>query len=304
MPPRPSFTLRAAVTGAAGFVGRALMPRLAPEAMAIHLGAADWQDQVALANFRGVTVFHLAARVHRSIGAEAAYVRDNVEKTRVLAATAASGGARRFVFLSSIKVNGEETWARPFGPDDAEAPADAYARSKWAAERVLRDISRSSALPVTIVRSPLIVGPGVRGNLASLVRLADTPWPLPFAAVDNRRTLVHVDDLASLLCLCASLSEAEGRTFLAGDPIPVSTPRLVATLRSALGRPTRLTRVDPTVLEMAAALVGKRATVRRLTRSLEIDISATRRDLGWASAVSLEEGITGMIRAYRMAPSH
>jgi nucleoside-diphosphate-sugar epimerase len=291
--------LDAIVSGASGFVGRALAARVGKQCRALRLGGEDWQKEIEGAALRGATVFHLAARVHHAHDSDAEFERDNVRKTVVLAEAAAANGARRLVFLSSIKVNGEETHDRPFGPGDREAPADAYARSKWAAERALHDIARRTKLSVAIVRSPLVIGDGAGGNLRALMSLADTPWPLPFGALDNRRSFVHVDDLARLLCLCGIHPHADGRVFFAGDPDSVSTARLVSTLRHALGRPARLVALDPRMLVALAALSGQSRRIRPLTRSLEVDASQTERDLGWRPAVPMDDGIAAMARAFR-----
>ena len=289
----------AIVSGASGFVGRALAACVGNQCRALRLGGEDWRRQIEGACLRGAIVFHLAARVHHTHGPDAEFERDNVRKTVALAEAAAANGARRLVFLSSIKVNGEETHDRPFGPGDREAPEDAYARSKWAAEQALQDIARRSQLSVAIVRSPLVIGNGAGGNLRALMKLADTSWPLPFGALDNRRTFVHVDDLARLLCLCGTRPHADGRVFFAGDPDSVSTARLVRILRHALGRPARLAPLDPRVLEGLAALCGQSRRIRPLTRSLEVDASQTERDLGWRPAVPMDDGIAAMARAFR-----
>jgi nucleoside-diphosphate-sugar epimerase len=293
---------RAVVTGATGLVGRSLVARLARPSTALSFGADDWRERLARTDLRDATVFHLAARVHRpNDHDDAAYERDNAGKTVALAEAAARAGARRIVFLSSVKVNGEESGARPVRADDAPAPLDAYARSKWAAERELARIAAKSGLAVVIVRAPLVFGAAAAGNLGALLRLADTPWPLPFAALHNRRSFVHVDDLARLLVACAVLPDSAGSTFLAAHRDPFSTARLVTLLREALGRPSRLFAFPPRALEMAAALAGQGAAARRLTRSLEVDSSATERALGWRAEVSIEEAAREIVNAYREA---
>lgn len=292
--------MKAIVTGASGFVGAALARRLGGCAR-IALASDAWREEVARAGFRDATVFHLAARAHRADGDEAAFRHDNVEKSAALAEAAAAGGASRFVFLSTIKVNGEETASAPFRASDAPAPADAYARSKWAAEQALGEIAARTGLALVVIRSPLVVGAGVRGNLRRLMELADTPWPLPFASLRNRRTLVQVDDLAELLLLAGRSAHAGGRLFLAGAPESVSTAVLVRTLREALGRPARLVPAPARALEALAALGGFGEGIRRLTRSLEVDSSQARRDLGWAPAATPEEGIRRMALAFRAA---
>ena len=289
------------MTGASGFVGRVLLARQVPGATALALKVDDWRERIAATTWRGATVYHLAARAHRGDDSDEAFERDNVDKTVALAQAAASGGAQRLIFLSTIKVNGEETGERAFRPGDPPVPCDAYARSKAQAELRLAEIAKGTGLATTVVRSPLVVGAGAKGNLEALMRLADGPWPLPFADLGNRRTLIDVEDLAALLVACATAPQAAGRTYFAGDPQPVSTAGLVAAIRRALDRPPRMFRMPSAALELAAALAGQRRRIRRLTRSLEVDVSETLRELPWRPCVPMEEGIARMARAYRAA---
>ena len=292
---------RVIVTGASGFVGRALGASLARPFERLALGAEDWRARLEAQDFRSAVVFHLAARVHRAGDAdEAAYERDNVAKTRELALRAAASGARRLVFLSSVKVHGEETRGKPFRRDDAPDPRDAYARSKWAAEQALAAIAAPGPLEVVVVRSPLVYGGGAGGNLRALLRLADSPWPLPFAAIANRRSFVHVGDLARLLVACAATPAARGRTYLAANPRSTpSTPAIVASMRAALGRPARLVPVTPALLEAAAGIAGAGERMRRLTRSLEVDAAPAEAELGWRADVPFEPAVREMAAAYR-----
>jgi nucleoside-diphosphate-sugar epimerase len=290
--------LRAIVTGASGFVGRALVARC-PSAESISLGREGWPERIAATAWRDATVFHLAARVHEPHGDEGAFDHDNVEKTIQLAEAAASSGARRFVFLSSIKVNGDETRARPFVPADTPAPANAYARSKWKAELALHDISRRFGIPLVVIRAPLVVGAGAGGNLRALMRVASSRWPLPFGAVRNRRTLVDVRDLASLLLAAGDIPLEAPRLYFAGDPDPVSTPQIIGAIRAAWSRPAGLLRINKAVLESLAAIGGRGAQMRRLTRSLELDVSDTLRDLAWRPSTSIEASLARMAVAYR-----
>ena len=290
---------RAVVTGASGFVGSALLRQLPAEVAKLSLAADDWRQRIAATSWRGATVFHLAAHVHRrGAGDEAGYQRDNVDKTRALAEAAARGGARRLVFASSIKVNGEGTAGRPFTAADAPRPQDAYGRSKLAAERMLQGLAGKEALEVVVLRLPLVYGPGARGNLAAFLRLCDTPWPLPFGALRNRRSFVDVEDVAALLVHAAAHGNAAGRTFLVAHPDPVSTARLAETVRSALGRPRRLLPVPPAWLRAAARLTGTSHAMERLTGDLEIDASDLERDLGWRAGIGLEASVGAMVAAY------
>jgi nucleoside-diphosphate-sugar epimerase len=292
----PVLLERSLVSGAGGFVGSALVAHLSVTQSRLRMGSPDWMDQLGATDFRDATVFHLAARVHGDDNDDPAFLHDNVDKTLALARAARRGGARRFVFLSSVKVNGEESGARPFGRGDAPAPKDAYARSKAQAEAGLAAID---GLDVVVVRSPLVYGANVKGNLLALLRLADSPWPLPFAALDNRRSFVHVDDLARLLIDCATHTQAVGKMYFAAHERSISTRELVTGIRAALSRRARLFAVSPSVLEGLAGLAGQRERMARLTRSLEADSSDAARELGWTAQVGFETALDDMVGAYR-----
>ena len=289
---------RYVVTGASGFVGRRLTARMEGTRTEIALAPDDWQRRIDACDFTGAIVIHLAARAHRS-GSATDFTRDNVEKTRALAQAAARGGARRLVFLSSIKVNGEVTSSHPFTASDAPAPEDAYGRSKRDAELALAEVSSATGLDTVVVRCPLVFGAPAKGNLATLLRICDSPLPLPFASVRNRRSFIALDDLCDALLRCASVEAARGRTYLVAHREPVSTPRLITLVRAALRRPARLFAVPPALLEAAAMAIGMGGTMKRLTRSLEADASLAEADLGWTARVDLESAIAGMVRAYR-----
>ena len=287
------------VTGSTGFVGRALAARLGPFE-SLHFGGPDWQSQLASADLRDATVFHLAARVHEADATPEQFEADNVAKTVALAEASAAKGARRLVFLSTVKVNGEETSDRPFTARDTPRPQGPYGESKWRAEQAL---AATPGLAWAIVRSPLVYGPRASGNLRELLRVADSPWPLPFACLENRRSFVHADDLARLLIECASHPAAVGGTFMAAHAEPVSTARLLAALREALSRSRRLFCMPAGMLDIAARMAGVGEKMARLTRSLEVDPSATRGALGWSAAVGIEEAIREMAREHLEAQS-
>ena len=296
---------RVVVTGATGFVGRALCARLAASVDTLRFGVADWRQRLDAASLEGATIFHLAGRAHaHDIRNDAAFLEDNADKTRALAQAAAREGARRLVFLSSIKVYGEESPGRAFRTDDVPAPRDAYARSKWAAEQALTQVAAATGLQATIVRSPLVYGPDPRANLAALLRLADTPWPLPFGTLFALRSFVHVDDLARLLVACAEQPQAVGRTYIAAHRQGVSTATLVTLMRRALGRPARLFALPPGVLEAGAALLGQGERARRLTRELQCDPSASERELHWVAGVPIDQAIEEMVRDHSARDRH
>lgn len=278
------------LTGASGFVGAAVAARLRG-CQTLSLGQLAWQEALGSASFRGKVVIHLAGRAHDPTATAVQFALDNVEKTTRLAQAAASGGAARFVFLSTIKIHGEETFGEPFRPGSGAAPKDSYSRSKWLAEEAVREIATRAGMPWVVVRAPLVYGRQARGNFRALARIANTPLWLPLAAIRNRRSLVHVDDLADALVLAAMKEEASGRVFLAAHPEAVSTAQLVTAMRAVLGRPPRLLAVGPSLLEGLAALAGRQRAMLRLTRSLEADSSDLQRMLGWVPQHSLERGL-------------
>jgi UDP-glucose 4-epimerase len=287
------------VTGSHGFIGSALAARLPASVQALSFGAGDWERNLAATRFSGAVVFHLAARVHGRAQEEAPYLHDNRDKTAALARAAAAGGARRLVLASSVKAMGEETPGAPLRIEDEPRPRDAYGRSKLAAERALVEAARGSGLEWSIVRAPLVLGPGARANLRALLRLCDSPWPLPFGAVDNRRSFVHVDDLVRLLLACGERPQAAGRTYLAAHREPFSTRALIAAVRAALGRAERLFAMPAAWVERLAALAGRGAELLPLTRSLEVDPSAAERELEWRAEIGLQPAVESMVAAYR-----
>ena len=245
---------------------------------------------------------HLAARVHvmREDAADPAeaFRRVNVLGTERLARCAAAAGVRRLVYVSSVKVNGEETHGSPFTEQDAPAPQDAYGRSKWDAEQALQGMTRETGLEVAIVRPPLVYGPGVGGNFLRLLRLVDRGLPLPFGAVDNRRSLIGVWNLCRLLELCISHADAAGEIFLAADGEDISTPALVRHLAQGLGKKPRLLPVPPRLLRLAGAMPGLGGVVQRLTGSLRVDAGKAASRLGWRPVVPVAEGLTRTARWY------
>jgi nucleoside-diphosphate-sugar epimerase len=313
---------RVLVTGASGFVGRAIVTRLVADQRYVvriatrrplvdlpaqieqetigDLGTAtDWR--AALANVD--VVVHAAARVHvmreRVADPQLAFRHANVEGTTRLAHAAVEAGVQRLVFLSSIKVNGETTLpGRAFRADDPPAPADPYAISKREAEDALRDVARTTGLQVVIVRAPLVYGPGVKANFASLMRLVRRGVPLPLGAIDNRRTLVALDNLVDLVVTCVEHPAAANQTFLAGDGEDLSTTELLRRLGLALGRPARLIAVPASWIELVASALGRRAIADRLCGSLQVDISKATDVLGWHPPLSVDAGLSRAAEAF------
>jgi len=290
---------RVVVTGASGFVGSALRPRLPASVNTLAFGAPDWEPRLASCHLEDATSFHLAGRAHAFDGDESAFERDNAFKSRALAQAAVREGARRIVFLSTIKVYGEQSGDRAFTPEDPANPQDAYARSKLAAEEALTQVARDSSLEVTIVRSPLVYGPGARANLEALLQLADSPWPLPFASLVAPRSFVHVDDLARVLVAAAESPMAKGKTYIAVHREGATTRSVVASMRRHLGRPTRLWPMSPAMLEGLATIAGQRARALRLTRPLLGDPTTAERELGWSARVSIDDAVEELVRDYR-----
>lgn len=292
----------ALVTGAAGFVGRALCAELISSGGRVRAALrtpaaiegvepcavgdiADARWEPALEGI-GV-VFHLAATVH-SRGTEAGYQSVNVEATERLARAAARVGVRRLVFASTIKVNGEATApGAVFRAGDPPHPQDAYARSKWRAEQALRRVAGETGLEVVVVRPPLVYGPGVRANFLRLLKLVDSGLPLPFASIRNRRSLLFVGNLAALLARCASASGCAGKTLLAADGDDLGTPELVRRIGEALGRSARL-------LPFPVALLPS-----KVRESLAVDITDTRAAVEWQPPYAVEEGLRATARWFR-----
>lgn len=308
--------MKVAVTGATGFVGQALCSQLLAHDHAVvpvvrH--ASGLAGEVIVGNIEGVTdwqpalsgceaVVHLAARVHvmddTAQNPLALYRATNTDATLNLARQAAQTGVKRFIFISTIKVNGEGR-DTPYRETDAPAPEDAYAISKWEAEQGLRQIAQETGLEVVILRPPLVYGPGVKANFQRLIQIVNRGWPLPLGAIRNRRSLLYLGNFVDAIRLCVEHPSAAGQTFLLDDGKPVSTPELIRAVARALERPAHLLAVPVWMLEAAGTLLGKRAAVARLTGSLFVDGSAIRSCLGWTPPYSMEEGMAATVASFK-----
>jgi nucleoside-diphosphate-sugar epimerase len=314
--------MRVLVTGASGFVGAVLCRGLVARGHAVRAavrsagspGAAPPElQQVVIpdiaaefdrrALLEGIdAVVHLAAIAHRSAGSEAELRRVNVDGT-VQLAEAAAGFVRRFVFLSSVKVHGEDSGGGAYGEADALRPEDSYGRSKLETERALTGIADRSGMELVLIRPPLVYGPGVKANFLRLLGWVDSGLPLPFASVHNRRSLIYLGNLVDAIALCTEHPAARG-PFLVSDVETVATPDLVSRIARALGRPARLLPAPPALLRAVATIAGRRGEIRRLIGNLVVDPSRARRVLDWRPPCALDEGLAETARWFKSARGH
>jgi nucleoside-diphosphate-sugar epimerase len=302
------------VTGANGFVGKALCEALSrryevrgairklgegcsldvTEVVPGSLSADfDWTDALV-----GVSVVvHCAARVHvmneKTANPLTEFRRDNVDGALRLGRQAAEAGVRRFVFVSSIKVNGEHSRpGQPFTAEQLPAPVDPYGASKCEAEARLHELANETGIDVVIVRPPLVYGPGVKANFLAMMRWLQRGVPLPLGGVnENRRSLVFIDNLVELIVTCIDHPAAANQTFLVSDGEDLSTAELLRRMAAALGRPVRLIPVPAGLITLGAKLIGCKGIAERLCGSLQVDIGKTRELLGWMPPVSVDEGL-------------
>lgn len=303
------------VTGATGFVGSALVRRLAEkmpvraaarsrEALdRLHLSGGCFPGDLSSAQDWGPAMdgvdclIHCAARVHvmaeDALDPLAEFRRVNVDGTMQLARQAAASGIRRFIFISSIKVNGEHTLKnQAFFADQLPAPLDPYGVSKREAEDGLRALAKETGMEVVIIRPPLVYGPGVKANFRAMMKALWRGLPLPLGSVvENRRSLVALDNLVDLIVTCIDHPAAANQTFLVSDGEDLSTAGLLQRMGDALGRPARLIPVPPMLLMVGAKIIGRSGVAQRLCGSLQVDISKTRELLDWSPPVSVGEAL-------------
>ena len=306
------------VTGANGFVGRVVSEEAAFRGCAVRPVVRDARHVAALPGdvtvvpdllraadhrtlFSGAdAVIHLAARVHVMKETASDPLTEfrlvNVQVTEAIARAAAAHGTKRFVYVSSIKVNGEETSGRGFRPDDPAAPQDAYGISKWEAERALKRIATDTGLEVTIIRPPLVYGPRVGGNFLRLLKLVARRVPLPFGGIPNHRSMIYNRNLAHALLACALHPKAAGKTFLVSDGEDLSIGELIRRMANALGTTARLLPVPPAIIDFAGRFTGMSGEIRRLTSSLTVDDTLTRAELEWAPPFAVDDGLAETAR--------
>jgi nucleoside-diphosphate-sugar epimerase len=286
--------MRVVVTGASGFIGKAVVPALRARGHAVTAldraaigdiaGQVNWHTHLAGAD----AVVHLAALAHARGMDEVRLRAINVDATLALGRAAAAAGAK-MLFMSTVKALGEETPGPAFDDASPLAPRDAYARAKAEAEAALQTVS---GLVVTVLRPPLVYGPGVQANFLALLRMVAHRWPLPFASIHNRRSLLGVGNLANAAVRCLESPVAAGKTYAVTDGAPLSTPALCGAIAAAFGVPAKLFAFPPALLEVAPPL-------RKLTRSLVIDDGAIRRELGWTPPFALADELRRTVEWFR-----
>ncbi|MGA9666655.1 MAG: SDR family oxidoreductase [Gallionella sp.] len=309
------------VTGASGFIGRQLCGELLRRGNRVRAAVRapcrlpEGVEQVTVGSMDEATywsaalrdidiVFHLAAKIDaakdHAADPLAEFLKVNLLGTANLAQQAAAAGIRRLVYVSSIKVNGEQTRnGQSFSEQDMAAPRDPYGISKWQAEQALRHIARMTGLQVVIVRPPLVYGPGVKGNFFRLMAAIDRGVPLPLAGAHNLRSMMYAGNLVDALIACASHPAAAGRTYLVSDGEDVTTAKLAEDIARALGRGSRSFYFPPGLLHALAIVLGRKEQADRLFASLQVSNQKIRGDLGWAPPYSMEQGLCATADWYR-----
>ena len=295
------------ITGATGFIGRRLCQAADDKGLRVRMALRrdDGQGGVVVGDLGSDTdwssalegvdaIVHLAARVHvmdeEAEDPLAEFRKVNVDGTLNLARQAAEAGVKQFVFISSIGVNGNQS-VRQFTADDPPNPVEPYAVSKLEAEEGLRQVEKETGLEVAVIRPTLVYGPNAPGNFGRLVRLVQKGFPLPLGLVNNKRSLVALDNLVDLILTCVHHPAAAGETFLVSDGEDLSTPELIRKIARAMGKKPRFVPVPLAMLRLGGRIMGKSAEVERLVGSLQVDIGHTCETLGWKPVVSADEAI-------------
>ena len=308
------------VTGATGFIGtrlsktlaesghevrntaRSLAPNVSTtgELITCDLESADNLDHLTTGCY---AIVHLAGRAHvmsdDPATSELLYVSANIDVTRKLAQSASRTGVKRMILMSSVKVNGESTTIdTPFTSQDAPNPQDPYGRSKTQAEQALWDVTSTSELEGIVIRPPLVYGPGVRANFASLIGIVNRGIPLPLGSIHNKRSFVSIDNLIDCIATALQSSNAAGQTFLVSDGNDLSTPELIRSIASALHKSPMLIPFPPALLKLAATTAGKRGAYDRLCGSLTVDIALTKQNLSWTPPFTVQDSLQRTVDAF------
>lgn len=310
------------VTGANGFIGRALCKKMLADGWQVRVAVRGATQMTALPSrvegmqvgdigpdtdwskaLNGVdAVVHLAARVHvmddSASDSLVAFRWVNVKGTERLAQQALAANVRRFFFMSSVKANGEER-AQPYTERDLPMPLDPYGISKWEAEQKLHKVAKETGMELVVLRPPLVYGPGVKANFLRLLKVVDRGIPLPLANVNNRRSLIYLENLLDALVTCITHPKAAGQNFLVSDNMDLSTPELIRLMVEAMGRKARLFSFPPRMLKIIGKITGRSSEIHRLIESLCVDSSKIRTMLGWNPPYTPEEGIRKTVLWYK-----
>lgn len=305
------------VTGATGFVGKALCQELIRQGHSVRAAtrqADDDVNSVVVGNIDEKTdwtqalknvgiVIHLAARVHvmhdTALDPLNEFRRVNTAGTENLARAAAAAGVKRLVYVSSIKVNGEATGDKIFTEAAPPCPQDPYGISKFEAEQVLKKVSQETGLEIVVIRPPLIYGAGVKGNFAQMLRFLSKGIPLPLSLIKNQRSLLYLGNLVDALIACATHPNAVGQTYLVSDGEDIATPDLLRELGIDLGCPARLLPCPSGLLKFAGKISGKSDQIERLLGSLQVDSGKIRRELNWTPPYTVQQGLHATAEWYR-----
>ena len=315
---------RVFITGANGFIGRALCKKLFESGYEVIAGVRKsptidiFPPKVKICEIGNIElnsildsvltgvdfVVHLAARTHvlkeSSDDPILLFQTINVDGTVRLACAASGAGVKRFIFISSVGVHGNRTSKQPFVECASLLPQELYAQSKLKAERNLFDLQSRSSMEIVVIRPPLVYGPGNPGNFRQLLDVVATGVPLPFGATRNRRSFIYVSNLVDAIITCLEHRSAAGQIYLVSDGDDISTPDLIRSIARNLGKPVRLLSVPPSFLRMAGRVIGKSAQVERLLNSLVIDSSKICRDLGWKPPYTLEQGLRETVDWFKL----
>ena len=314
--------MRVLITGANGFVGTVLCRSLIKKSHSVRCVVRERREYLNFSKdvdiysvgeigpstiwaeaLRDIDIIvHLASRVHvmkdESLSPLDEYRRVNTEGTKRLAFMAALAGIQRLVYVSTVKVNGEFTHEQPFNEDDTPNPLDPYGISKWEAEVALRHISSEKGLQVTVIRPPLVYGPEVKANFLQLLDMVNKNIPLPLLLVNNKRSMIYIENLVDAIIKCIEHPKAANQTFLVSDGQDISTPDLIKMIAKAMGKKPRLLPVPSVALKVLGRITGKQSEVERLIGNLQIDSSKIRNTLDWKPSFTVEEGISETVKWY------